>query len=70
MAALDEAVKRLDRAVARLEKASDGVDADGAAQDEALVHVKADYAALLDTTDSVAARLDAAIARLDRALEG
>lgn len=69
MATLDDAVKRLDRAVARLEKASDGVDPDRA-QDEALAHAKADYAALLETTNSVAARLDAAIARLDRALEG
>ena len=70
MAKLDEAVKRLDRAVARLEKASDGAGSGDAAHDEALALAKADYAALLETTESVAARLDAAIARLDRALEG
>ena len=35
----------------------------------ALQAMKADYAALVATTETVAARLDAAIGRLDRALE-
>jgi exonuclease VII small subunit len=54
---LEESLARLERAVARLEK-SLGSDTPGA-----------DYAALLATTESVAARLDGAILRLDRALE-
>lgn len=70
MAKLEEAVKRLERAVARLETASgragDGEDA----QIGALAAAKAEYATLLETTESVASRLDAAILRLDRALEG
>jgi hypothetical protein len=36
----------------------------------ALATARADYAALQQTTESVAARLDAAILRIDRALEG
>jgi hypothetical protein len=70
MASLEEAVKRLERAVLRLEKASNGIDERGVAHNGALAAAKADYAALQQTTESVAARLDAAILRIDRALEG
>ncbi|MGO8915183.1 MAG: hypothetical protein ACLQJR_04690 [Stellaceae bacterium] len=70
MGRLDEAVRRLERAVARLEKAALPVGSDDAARPGALAVAKADYAALLETTESVATRLDAAILRLDRALEG
>lgn len=67
MSRLEDAVKRLERAVARLEKAaSRAADGDNAHHSAAT----ADYAQLLETTESVAARLDAAILRLDRALEG
>jgi exonuclease VII small subunit len=70
MGKLEDAVKRLERAVARLEKAlGRAADAD-AARHGALSAAQADYAALLETTESVAGRLDAAILRLDRALEG
>jgi hypothetical protein len=55
--------------VARLEKAA-GRAGDGEKNGRvALAAAKADYAALLATTDSVASRLDQAIGRLDRALE-
>lgn len=70
MANLEEAVKRLEQAVERLEKASDRLGEQGRAQDGALSELEADYASLMETTDTVAARLDAAIARIDRALEG
>jgi len=70
MGRLEEAVKRLERAVARLEKAAIGVGEGEATPPGALAAAKADYAALLETTESVATRLDAAILRLDRALEG
>jgi exonuclease VII small subunit len=70
MGKLEDAVKRMERAVARLEKAASRVADGDKAHHGALAAAKADYAALLDTTDSVAARLDAAILRLDRALEG
>jgi exonuclease VII small subunit len=67
---LDDAVRRLERAVARLEKALGRATDESAAHHGALATAKADYAALLETTESVALRLDAAILRLDRALEG
>jgi exonuclease VII small subunit len=70
MASLEEAMKRLERAVLRLEKASEQMGERGMAHNGALAAAKADYAALQQTTDSVAARLEAAILRLDRALEG
>ncbi len=70
MGKLDEAMRRLEGAVARLEKAAGRVADGDAARHGALAAAKADYATLLDTTDSVALRLDAAILRLDRALEG
>lgn len=70
MGKLDDAVKRLERAVARLEKAAPRAADGDKARPGALAAVKADYAALLETTESVASRLDAAILRLDRALEG
>jgi exonuclease VII small subunit len=70
MSKLDDAVKRLERAVARLEKAASRVADGDKTRHGALAAAQADYAALLDTTESVATRLDAAILRLDRALEG
>lgn len=70
MGRLDEAVKRLERAVTRLERAATRASADDATRHGALAAAKADYAALLETTETVALRLDAAILRLDRALEG
>ncbi len=70
MSRLEDAVKRLERAVARLEKAATQIGDGDAAPPGALAAAKADYAALLETTESVATRLDAAIQRLDRALEG
>ncbi|HWI26037.1 MAG TPA: hypothetical protein VN668_03650 [Stellaceae bacterium] len=70
MARLEDAVKRLERAVMRLEQASlQQGDAD-AARNGPLATAQSDYAALLETTETVAARLDAAILRLDRVLEG
>ncbi len=69
MAGIEETLTRLERAVARLERATERFGKDRAAQEGALAVAKADYAALLETTDSVASRLDAAIVRLDRALE-
>jgi hypothetical protein len=69
MGNLGEAVTRLERAVARLEKAAGRSGEGERTRHIALAGAKADYAALLATTDSVAARLDAAIGRLDRALE-
>jgi len=70
MGRLDEAVKRLEDAVERLEKAATRAAESDATQNGALAAAKADYAALLQTTENVAVRLDAAIVRLDRALEG
>jgi hypothetical protein len=70
MASLEDAVKRLERAVLRLEQASERSDERGMTHNGALAAAKADYAALQQTTESVAARLDAAILRIDRALEG
>ncbi len=70
MSSLEEAVKRLERAVGRLEKAAIRAGESDAEHPGALAAAKADYAALLATTESVATRLDAAILRLDRALEG
>ena len=69
MAKLEDALKRLDRAVTRLEKAAGRIGEDNGADNRALAAVKADYAALLETTEGVSARLDAAILRLDRMLE-
>ena len=70
MSRLDEAVRHLERAIARLETAASR-SADGAmAGNGAVAAAKADYSALLETTEMVASRLDAAILRLDRALEG
>jgi hypothetical protein len=70
MSKLEDAVKRLDRAVARLEKIAARVADGDKTRPGALAAAQADYAALLDTTESVATRLDAAILRIDRALEG
>ncbi|HZB93876.1 MAG TPA: hypothetical protein VE397_20680 [Stellaceae bacterium] len=70
MASLDEALKHLERAIERLERASDRIGEQGGAQNGASSEIEADYAALMETTDTVAARLDAAILRIDRALEG
>jgi len=64
-----EALGRLERAVARLEKAARLGDGEKT-RNGALQAMKADYAALVATTETVAARLDAAIGRLDRVLEG
>ena len=70
MSRLDEAVRRLERAIARLESTASR-NLDGAtARHGAVAAVRADYTALLETTEMVASRLDAAILRLDRALEG
>jgi exonuclease VII small subunit len=70
MSRLDEAVRHLERAIARLETAASR-SADGTmAGNGAVAAAKADYSALLETTEMVASRLDAAILRLDRALEG
>jgi exonuclease VII small subunit len=70
MGKLEDAVKRMERAVALLEKAASRVADGDKTRHGALAAAKADYAALLDTTDHVASRLDAVIVRLDRALEG
>lgn len=68
---MGDALGRLERAVARLEKAaSHAGQHDKTKNAAALATAKADYAALAATTESVAARLDAAIGRLDRVLEG
>jgi ubiquinone biosynthesis protein UbiJ len=70
MSRLEDAVNRLERAVARLEKAATRIGESDAQRHAALSKSTADYAALRDATESVAARLDAAIHRLDRMLEG
>ena len=69
MSRLDDAVTRLERAVARLETAAGRVGEGEKSGRAALAAAKADYAALLATTDNVALRLDTAIGRLDRVLE-
>jgi hypothetical protein len=66
MVRLLEATQRLERAVSRLEAALRGR---GAGDAQRLTESQADFAALTETAQSVAARLDAAIGRLDRALE-
>ena len=63
MGKVEEALRRLELAVARLERAARG-------QAEGESAAKAEYAALADTTEGVAGRLDAVIGRLDRVLEG
>jgi len=65
-----EALGRLERAVARLEKVATRLADGDKTRHGALATMKADYAALVATTETVAVRLDAAIGRLDRALEG
>ena len=67
MGKVQDALQRLEAAVARLERVSHHA-ANGEAQ--LLAAARADYAALADTTDAVAQRLDAVIGRLDRVLEG
>jgi hypothetical protein len=65
MGKVQDALSRVEAAVARLERASlarSNGHRPGAAQ--------ADHAAFAEVTDSVARRLDAVIGRLDRALEG
>lgn len=65
MGKVQDALNRVEAALARLERASlagGNGHRPGAAQ--------ADHAALAEITDSVARRLDAVIGRLDRALEG
>ncbi|HEV8015464.1 MAG TPA: hypothetical protein VGP48_08005 [Stellaceae bacterium] len=62
MSELDEAARKLDQAVERLEAASKRVG-DGKPAG------KAGSASLADTTASVAARLEEAILRIDRLLE-
>jgi hypothetical protein len=70
MSRLDDALKRLERAIDRLETAASGSGDGAAARIGAVAAAKAEYTALLETTEMVATRLDAAILRLDRALEG
>jgi exonuclease VII small subunit len=70
MSRLDEAVRHLERAIARLESAASRNADRTVAGSGAVAAAKADYSALLETTEMVASRLDAAILRLDRALEG
>jgi len=70
MSKLDDALGRLERAVARVEKALDAMGENERTRIATLVAAQADYSALAATTDRVASRLDAAIIRLDRALEG
>lgn len=69
MSRLDEAIRHLERAIARLESTASRCT-DGAVARHDVVAAKGDYGALLETTEMVASRLDAAILRLDRALEG
>jgi hypothetical protein len=66
MGKVQDALNRLEGAVALLERASGGVDEAA----RRLVAAQADYDALVETTDGVAARLDVVIGRLDRVLEG
>jgi exonuclease VII small subunit len=70
MGRLEDAVSRLERALARLEKAASRLAEGDTQRRAALARSNADYAALRDTTETVASRLDAAILRLDRVLEG
>jgi hypothetical protein len=65
MGKVQDALSRIEAAVARLERAS-LAGSNGHATSTA----QTDHAAVAELTDSVARRLDAVIGRLDRALEG
>jgi len=67
VAKLQDALRRLEAAVSRLELASRGAS-DGNATRHAAAH--ADFGPLAETAEAVAQRLDAVIGRLDRVLEG
>lgn len=72
MSRLEAAARRLESAVARLERAlaqSAGRIAEAEDAAIALAAIKADYAALEETTAQVASRLDATIERLDEMLK-
>jgi hypothetical protein len=67
VAKVQEALRRLEEAVSRLELAARGaVNGDA----ERLAASRADFGSLAHTTEAVAERLDAVIGRLDRVLEG
>lgn len=67
---LTEAQERLDRAIARLEKAVAGRANGGDALTRALAAVRDENRALREVNDAVGHRLDAAIDRLRQVLEG
>ncbi len=73
MSRLATARDRLDKAVVRLERALDGLGANGSAGDAALkaelLAVKRDYAALSKTAAEVDGRLQSTIGRLEIVLE-
>lgn len=66
MEKVEAVLRRLESAVARLERALEGAGGDRG--DAAAAQAR--YAALAETTDAVAQRLEAVIGRLDRVLEG
>ena len=69
MSKLEAAAKRLELAVARLERAARHAGgADSERLNAALSAAKAEYAALEQTTSRVATRLDATIERLNTVL--
>jgi hypothetical protein len=73
MTRLEEAARKLERAVARLEAACDRLGSISAEDRQlalALSEARADYRKLADVTGAVASRLDGAIERLNTVLEG
>jgi len=72
MATLDQALKRLETAVDRLERAGEAhlaEDADKQELERQLTEMKSENTRLREANDDIAARLDAAIGRLKNVLE-
>jgi hypothetical protein len=72
MLRIEEAARRLEKAVEHLEAVCARLPADTSDKHKlasALAAAKADYAALVEVTGSVATRLDGTIARLNAVLE-
>lgn len=67
---LEQATRRLQTALDRLEQAIDARDGSGEDLHSALEAAQRENAALRDLTDTVAGRLDTTIARLKTVLKG
>ena len=69
MPRLDDAQRRIEQALDRLEATTQARKETGSGESAQLAKLRADHEALKETTEAVSARLDAVIGRLKAVLE-